>query len=109
MTYQEANKLIDPQEKFQVEIEINDKTFIAEFHRARYYYYEVPTPEKTKELKQTWHVTYWQCLGNSGSRCEIAWNNPYNMAYGPLEFIKVWVKDKLELLAKHHIKYVSTI
>jgi hypothetical protein len=108
MTYEEANKIINPQEIFQVEVDVSGTKFVADFHRAKYYYYEIPNEATTDDLKNTWHVTYWQYIGNNGSRLEIGWNNPYSMAYRPLDWVRLWVKAKLELLAKVHLGYCGT-
>ena len=97
-----ANKEIDPYTIYKIYyISLNGNKYEARYHRARYYYYDIVSKEKTNELKNTYHVDYWRCFKNGG-RVEIAPNNNLAMIYEPdTEVLKENIYKFLKALAKH--------
>lgn len=99
---EQANKEIDPYTIYKIYyISLNGNRYEARYHRARYYYYDTVSEEKTNHLKNTYHVDYWRCFKNGGA-VEIAPNNCFAMMYEPdTELLKENIYKFLKLFANH--------
>lgn len=97
-----ANKEIDPYTTYKIYyISLSGNRYEARYHRAKYYYYDTVTKEKTNELKNTYHIDYWRCFKNGGA-VEIAPNNCFAMIYEKdREKLQENIYEALKLFANH--------
>ena len=95
-----ANEEIDPYTIYKIYyISLSGNKYEARYHRARYYYHDPVSEEKTNELKNTYHIDYWLCFKNGGV-VEIAPNNGFAMIYEKdKEKLQESIYEALKLLA----------
>ena len=94
--------ILKPFKKFYSQITVNNEVFEVEIHRAQYWFDDKPvTDETTRQLKKTWHLSYWKKYENGG-RIQL-WTSNYpffEMFYGDRKHALDFGRDSLSLIVE---------
>lgn len=100
--------IIKSHRKYYVFERVNNKVYCAEYHRAQYWFdREDITPQRTKQLKNTWHIMYWECFDGGGRVALWTGGNLSDIFFGNKEEIKKFLKSELIVQANRWEKLKS--